>query len=150
LKRFPEAGAAGALIHVKLREDLKVHPICQAEFEIRVAKDPGASPYPFFVIQRPVPHVAFDLKNTSVDCERTIGLARSVRVVSTQQINRRWIKRVYCDLSGTGVGLGSAKAPCSIPTAKATKPRNVLVMGRFVLSRFSVSWGPEAQKIGLL
>src|SRR5262249_40867259 len=92
LKRFPEAGAAGALIHVKLREDLKVHPICQAELEVCVAEDPGPSANAVFIIERPVPDIAFHLKNTSVDCERTIGLARSVRVIGTPQINRRWIK----------------------------------------------------------
>src|SRR5262245_9357714 len=32
------------------------------------------------------------MENTGVDCERTMGLARSVRVVRAPQINRRWIK----------------------------------------------------------
>jgi hypothetical protein len=46
-----------------------------------------------FFIQSPVPHIAFDLKNTGVDCERTVGLAGAICVIGASQINRRRIKK---------------------------------------------------------
>ena len=45
------------------------------------------------LVQLPIPRIAFDLKNSSIDCERTVRLARSIRVVGTPQIPRRWIKQ---------------------------------------------------------
>lgn len=45
------------------------------------------------LVQGPVPHIAFDLKNTGVDGEGTVRLARPIRVVGTAQINRRRIEK---------------------------------------------------------
>jgi hypothetical protein len=73
------------------------------ERPIAIANDPGASANAFFVIKRPVPHIAFDLENAGIDRVRAVGLARSICVVRRRKSIGVGLKRVYCDLSGLGV-----------------------------------------------
>ena len=83
--------------------------------------DPGASANAFFVIERPVRHIAFDLENAGTDRERAVGLARSICLVRTPQIDRRWIKESVLRL--VWPGRASGRRIC-IGECKLTAQRN--------------------------
>src|SRR5438105_404223 len=74
LERFSKTGSARARVHVKLRENLKIHPVRQAKLEICVANYPGTDANVICFVHGPVRDIAFDLKHAGINGEWTVGL----------------------------------------------------------------------------
>ena len=91
-----EGSPADSLLNVALREDLEIHPVGQPEFEIRLAHQQRLQLEPqsigIVAIQRVVDDIGLDLERARVDGERTVRLARPIRVEWPPILARRRIE----------------------------------------------------------